>query len=214
MSSIKLAIVVFFTMTVITWASEPDELRNKARVLRQEAAELAEHGHQEKATNLKRKAMAMLEEAGQLEHHDPDQHRAEIVELQRLLERLHQEQKKLEVIVGKGERLADVRQQAERVEMKLRAISGQPVHKESTPQDKIAQRLEHMRIAIDHLHQAGLHDVADQVVEQAEATERELHERQKLPGDDVMHDIMKQLDQIRNEVRRLRGEVNELKEMR
>ena len=36
--------------------------------MQREAAELAEHGHEEEAANLKRKAMAMLEEAERLDH--------------------------------------------------------------------------------------------------------------------------------------------------
>ena len=71
-----------------------------------------------------------------------------------------------------------------------------------------------MRIAVDHLHQAGLHDIAEHVAERAEATERELHEHQKHHGDDVIHEIMKQLDDLRHEVGRLRDEVNELRRKR
>ena len=51
-------------------------------------------------------------------------------------------------------------------------------------------------------------------LERAEATERELHEHQKHQGDDVMHEIMKQLDELRHEVGRLRDEVSELREKR
>ena len=48
----------------------------------------------------------------------------------------------------------------------------------------------------------------------AEATERELHEKQRHHGGDVMHEIMKQLDGLRHEVGRLRDEVSELRERR
>ena len=69
-----------------------------------------------------------------------------------------------------------------------------------------------MRIAVEHLHHAGLHDVAEHVTERAEAAERELHEQHRHHEGDPIHEIMKQLDEIRHEVGRLRDEVRELKE--
>ena len=70
MTYIKLGatIFAFLALTAFVWASESDELREKAKAMQREAAELAEHGHKEEATNLKRKAMAMLEEAEHLDH--------------------------------------------------------------------------------------------------------------------------------------------------
>ena len=71
-----------------------------------------------------------------------------------------------------------------------------------------------MRIAVEHLNQAGLHDIAEHVAQRAEATERELHERHRQQGSDAMHEVMKQLDEMRHEIGRLRDEVNELREKR
>jgi hypothetical protein len=214
MSSIKLATVLFslLLVTATALASEADELREKAEAMQREAAELAEHGHKEEATNLKRRAMEMLEQAERLQHHRPDQRKAEIMELRELLEKLRQEEKKISGIAGERERLDDVRREAKQVEMELRELSRQPPHEhDAAPQDEIARRLEHMRIAVDHLHEAGLHDIAEHVAERAEATERELHPHH---DGDVMHEVMKQLDEIRHEVGRLRSEVNELRRKR
>ena len=71
-----------------------------------------------------------------------------------------------------------------------------------------------MRVAVEHLHNAGLHDIAEHVAERTEATERKLHEHHPHHEGDVMHEVMKQLDDIRREVGRLRDEVNELREKR
>ena len=71
-----------------------------------------------------------------------------------------------------------------------------------------------MRIAVEHLNHAGLHDIAEHVAQRAEATERELHEHHRHHEGDVMHEIMKQLDELRHEVGRLRDEVSELREKR
>ena len=157
MSHIKIGatIFAFLAVTAFVWASESDEIREKAKAMQREAAELAEHGHKEEAANLKRRAIAMLEEAERLQHHRPDQRQAEIMELKELLEKLRQEEKKLGEIAGEKERLADVRGKAKQVEMELRELSRQPHHEhDAAPQDEIARRLEHMRIAVDHLNQA------------------------------------------------------------
>ena len=213
MTRIKLGTIVFafLAVTAFVWASESDELREKAKTMQREAAELAEQGHQEEATNLKRKAMARLEEAERLQHGQLGQQHPEIMKLKQWLEKLRQEEKLLADKAGAGERLADVRREAEQVEAKLRELSHPSHHDQAPPHEDIARRLEHMRIAVDHLNQAGLHDIAEHVAQRAEAAGRELHEQQKHQGGDGMHEIMKQLDELRHEVGKLRGEMNELR---
>ena len=127
---------------------------------------------------------------------------------------LRLEERELKEIGGKEERLADVRREAGGIERELheRSHDGHREHDDSP--DGIARRLEHMRVAVEHLHHAGLHDIAKHVAERAEATERELHEHHRHHDDDPIHEIMKQLDEIRHEVGRLRDEVNELREKR
>ena len=216
MSHVKLATIVFsmlfFTATAL--ASESDEIREKAKAMQREAAELAKHGHHEEAENLQRKALGLLEEAERIEHHYPGRRKAEIMELKALLEKLRHEEKKVAGRPGEEERLADIRQKAQHVQRELQELSGHPHHEHDGPQHEIARRLEHMRIAVDHLREAGLHDIANHVAERAEATERELHKHHKPHGGDVMNRIMKQLDELRHDVGRLRDEVNALKENR
>ncbi len=93
MKYVKLSatIFAFLAVTSFVWASESDELREKAKAMQQEAADLAEHGNTEEATNLKRKAMAMLKQAERLQHDRPDHRKAEIMEMKRLLEKLRLE---------------------------------------------------------------------------------------------------------------------------
>jgi len=216
MSYIKLGAIAFslFAVTAFVWASEADELREKAKAMQREAAELAEKGHKKEAANLKDKAMAMLKEAEHLDHRGLDQRHPEIARLKALLEKLRQKEKELEQLkdeAGADEALALVRREAEEVEDKLRHMLHEPHDHEHGPHHEIAARMEHMWIAVDHLKQAGLHDIAKHVAERAEATERELHERHRHHEGDVMHEVMKQLDEIRHEIGRLRDEVNELK---
>ena len=204
----------FLAITAFVWASESDDLREKAKAMQREAAELAERGHGEEAANLKRRVMEMLEEAERLEHQHPERREAEIMELQRLLEKLRMEEKELASHDGNRERLEDVRREAHRVEMELREISQDRHREHPAPHEEIARRLEHMRIAVEHLNHAGLHDIAEHVAERAHAAERELDQHQRHHEGDVMHEMMRQLEEVRHEVGRLREEVKELRESR
>ena len=213
MSHLKLATVVFALLgiTAFVWASESDELREKAEAMQREAEELAELGHRKEAMNLKHKAIAILEEAERHGEWRPERREAEFMELKRLLEKLRQEEKHLQEDAGAEERLADVRREARHVEMELRELSDQPRQKHTAERDEIAERLEHMHIAMEHLNQAGLHDVAEHVAQQAEATERKLHEQRQHQEGGAMREVIEQLDDLRHEIGRLRDEVNELK---
>jgi F0F1-type ATP synthase membrane subunit b/b' len=61
-------VLALLLATSFAWGSESEELREKAAAIQREAAKLAAQGHREEATNLKRKAMAILEEAERLQH--------------------------------------------------------------------------------------------------------------------------------------------------
>jgi hypothetical protein len=206
-----IALFVLLAVAAFVWASESDELREKAEAIGREAAELAERGHKAEAAELKRKSAALLKEAEQIDRERPDSREAKIHELHRVLEKLRGLERELSEQAGAGEKLAAVRREAEGVEKKLRHLArGQ--HEESQPaHEHIARRLEHMRAAVEHLHQAELHDIAEHVAQRAEATERELREHRRHHEGDVLHELMKQLDELRHEVGRLRAEVSEIR---
>ena len=222
MSYVKVGTCLFslFAATALLWASESDELREKARAMQKESAELVRAGHVEEAEAIARKAAAMLEEAEQLEarHRDGDQHRnkehheAEIRELGQLLDKLRHTERELSE-AGKQEAAADARHKAERIEMELHELTHKGEH-DHGPRE-VAQRLEHMHVAAEHLHKAGLHEIAEHVVEHAAATERELAEHEnRHRGQEVMHELMQQLKEMREEIGQLRKEVKELRERR
>jgi hypothetical protein len=211
---ISTTILASLAFAAFVWASEADELREKAGAMQREAAQLAERGHREEAENLERKALAMLEEAEQLQHRRRDHRTAEISERQERLELLRLEARELAENAGNKERLADIRHEAERLERELHELVHGEHRQPGGPHEEVDRRLEHMRIAVEHLQHAGLHDVAKHVAERAEATERTLHEQHRHREGDPLHAIMKQLDELRHEVGRLRDQVNELTERR
>ena len=180
--------ITLLTLAGVLWASEADELREKARAMQREAAEIAEQGHREEAENLERNVIKMLEEAERLERNRPDQRDAEIRELERHLEGLRREEREFKE-TGNKEGLADVRREAERAERELRELHER--NRLADPHEEIAQRLEHMRAAVDHLNHAGLPDIAKHVAERAaEATEKELQKHQQHQGGEAMHEMM------------------------
>lgn len=216
MSPIKLGMLAcsLFAVTAVALAAEPDELRERARTMEREAAELAERGHEVETKNQKRHSLDMLEEAEHRMHQRPENRNAEIRERKERLKQLLLEERELATTGGKEERLADVRNETEKIARELYELTRDVHHEEAGPPQEAARRLEHMRAAIEHLHHAGLNDIAEHVKERSEATERELHERQRHHDGDPIHEIMKQLDQMRNELGRLRDEVNDLKRRR
>lgn len=213
MSYIKSGAIAFslLSLTAFVWASESDELREKAKAMQHEAAELAENGHTDEAEALERRAVAILEEAERLDHHHSDRPEVDIRRMREQLESLRMEEEELVQIGGRQERLADIRHEAEQIERELRERT-HPEHDDSP--DSIVHRLEHMRIAVEHLHEAGLHEIAQHVTERAEATEREYHQRHRHREGNAMREVMEQLEEIRREVGRLRTEVSELKQKR
>jgi len=214
MSHLKLASVVFALLgfTALIWASEVDELRERAEAMRREAAELAEQGHAEEAENLRRRAVAIHEEAEQLgRRRRPNPQVAEVENLERLLGRLREEEEHLRHDGGSEDQIASVRREAERVERELHELSSERRRDHQAPQNELGERLEHMHIAIEHLNRAGLHEIAEHVAQRAEAAERELHEYRPHHDGDVMHAVVQQLDELRHEIGRLRDEVNELR---
>lgn len=213
MSYSKIAATLFAALALVpfVFANESDELREKANMMQREAAELAERGRGEEAEHLERKALAMLKEAEHLEHHHPDRRKAGMRQMQERLEILRIEERELKGLGREGERLNEVRREAERIERELHEMSHDGHHQDDDSPEGITRRLEHMRVATEHLHHAGLHEIAEHVAERAEATERELHEHHHR---DPVHALMKQLDEMRHEIGRLRDEVNELKQRR
>ena len=81
--------------------------------------------------------------------------------------------------------------------------------------EEMAHRLENMHIAVDHLHQAGLHDIAEHVAERAEQTERELHEMRRQEEErhhNPLHEMMRQIEELRHEIGRLHQEFDRIRD--
>jgi len=149
----------------------------------------------------------------------PEQREREIDEIHEHLRRMRQHHEELSQTFGPDHpERRELRQEIEQAERRLQELTAERSHHPEA--EEIAGRIEHMHIAADNLRAAGLHDIAEHVMQRAAETERELHGRHEprpqhdAPPHEPMHELLRQLEEIRHELGRLRNEVNELRERR
>ena len=217
-------------------ASEADELRERAKAVRKQAALIAEQGNREEAERLEKEAVALLEAAERQEtkakeHGDKGDRPGLDKEVHHLKERLHDlltKERKLKEASAPEQELAEVREQIAGTERELRQIHARHGERDEIPPAFRAQaekleiasrRIHHLRVAAENLKRAEEHDLAHSLMEKAEAMEREVQlSKERLAAE--MHrapehqrelgpDVLREL---REEIQRLRAEVRELRE--
>ena len=122
--------------------------------------------------------------------------------------------------------LAEVHQQILNTELEIKKIHSHHIepgkhhpelHEQAEKLEIATRRIQHMRVAAENLKMAELHDFAHQVMQQAEAMERDVHDaRQRLAA--AMHEGQERhrengpdvVRELRGEIERLRAEVKEL----
>lgn len=186
-----------------------------------EAVEQLGPEHPEVA-ELRERAQQLAREIREIDSHRgprPEPREREIDELHEHLRqmRLHHQELSQRLEPDHPER-RELRREIEQAERRLEELTtDRPHHPEA---EEIARRLEHMHIAADNLRAAGLHDIAEHVMQRAAQTERELpgnHEpgpQHESPAHEPMQELLRQLEEIRHQVGRLSDEVNELRERR
>lgn len=198
------------------WASEADELRAKAKQLRQEAAAQAGIGNAQAAEELNRRSEMVLKEAELLsrEHSNPQD------ELRRMKERLADlgnEARRLAEANAPAEDQERVRREMQRVKSEFARHGVEPgpdAHpKSANSLEMAAQRLKHLRVATENLKLAGAHDLAQEAHQRAENLERELAEAKRQQAD--QHEYPPEvhaIQDLRHEVEQLRREIRELQQ--
>ena len=75
------------------------------------------------------------------------------------------------------------------------------------------ERLHHMHVAMEHLHAAGLHEIAERVAAEAGEEERRLRAQQRERGGDMVtshvREMHEQIELLRREVRELQEQMND-----
>ncbi len=218
------------------FASEVDELRERAIAMRTKAALLAEQGNKDQAQRIKEEAGKLLEMAERLEKNSGGRREKEFglsidreaFQLKDRLQDLLNKERIMRDAHAADSELARVRGEIAEVERALNKIRAQHAGKtEHRPEfraqieklERVGQRLHHLRVAAEHLKLAEEHDLAHKLMTKAEDIERDVHEAKKrlaaeMHGDSERHDAERNNDiaKLKEENERLRAELRELKQ--
>jgi hypothetical protein len=224
-----LVFAAFLLAVSATFGSEADELREKAKMARQEVAELKKQGRNEESEKVARKAVELAQAAEKAVADRPKVSPAEIEKLQGRLKELVEKQRQLKDGHAPERQIKEVAEQITKMEREIHGLlAGAREKKGPNPEEQrqreiagkfeeAGRRITHLRIAADHLRDAGAQDLAVQVMQQAAKMEREAHEAKIHMAAEAEHrghvepgSIPAQLDELRREVGRLREEMKEI----
>ena len=233
LSGMILGLLVFCCGGVL-FASEANELRERAKAIRKKASISAEQGKPDQAERLERESAELLEAAERLDLKATGGSESGIdKEVRHLKDRLQdlvaQEKKMREANASKKE-LAALREQIAGTERDLQMIHAHHAgpgklppefHPQVEKLEAASRRIHHLRVAAENLKMAEAHDLAHQLMEKAEAMEREVqegkrrlaaemhkgHERHGEHGPDVVRELKEEIERLRAEVKELRQKV-------
>ena len=218
------------------FASDIDELRERAKAMQTKAALLAEQGNKEEAHEIEKESSKLLEMAERLEAKSNGRPEKEVgfgidketTNLKdRLQDLLNKERTMREEQAAESD-LLKVRGEIADIERELHKIHSQHAEKgEHRPEfraqieklERAGQRLHHLRVAAEHLKLAEEHDLAHKLMTKAEDIERDVHAA-KLRLSAEMHADSKHHEagdpdlvaKLKKENERLRAELQELKQ--
>ncbi len=243
MSALGLALLVSVSPAA---AQDVEELERMAVALKKEAAELFEKGQEDEAHALERESEALLLKVRELQFgkqeksakSDGDHEKksgADDPENQHLKQLLHERlqdlraaRKQAESRKSPEQELDEIREQISQAERKLAHFSEPQKPRQKIPPqfqaqaeklEQAARRLQHIRVAAENLKAAEMHDMAQELMKQAEGMEHEM-QAAKMELAKMMHDgegkdqkPKGELQQLRSENEELRREMKELKEV-
>jgi len=216
----------------------PGALRRHAAELQAQAQELEAAGRQEEAMRLRREVEQVRQRAAELlqaqvrERPDgarPEVERERVQRQERLMAELREHQR-----AGRDEEVTEIKREILRLRQEMadqprggggprfgepRRLQAEPFRErrpfQGEDREAIERRAHHVEVAIENLHAAGLHDVAEEL-------KRELGRRgQRFPESQPpapvlerlgleLRELHAQLDEVRTNVRELRGQMEEL----
>ncbi|MFO1000398.1 MAG: hypothetical protein U0936_08665 [Planctomycetaceae bacterium] len=185
LASLFLSSVVLASTAVVN-ADEAEELKSRARAVKSEAAQLLENGHKEEAEKLFQESKALMARAMELSGKKGPDHRSENPDIAHLKERLQDlraAREKAEAAKAPEQEIRELREQITGTERKLGELMKRQQKPEIPPQyrehaeklEQTARRIKHVRVAAENLKAAEMHDMAHELIDRAEAMEKELH---------------------------------------
>jgi hypothetical protein len=212
-----------------TFGSEADELREKAAKAKQEAAELQKQGRGEESEKAARKATELLQAAGKTEGERSIILRKEMEKRQAELKKMVENERRLKESHASDIQIAYIRDEIARMQRLVQSLANLAKQEEGADaaeqhkremagrMEEAGRHIEHLRIAADHLREAGTQDLAAQAIERAERIEREAYQAQEHRAAAAEHrerieqgGLPAQLEELRREVGRLREEMKQL----
>ena len=232
--------VIFGLMLFVTggalFASDVDELRERANAMRSKAALLAEQGDRDQAHEIEMESTKLLEMAERLEAKSngwPEKQVGfgidkETLHLKDRLQDLLNKERIMRDQLAPDSELMKVRGEIADIERTLNKIRVQHAERgEHRPEfraqieklERVGQRLHHLRVAAEHLKLAEEHDLAHKLMEKTADIERDVHAAKlRLTAEmhaDSEHHEAKQPElvaKLKEENERLRAEVRRLKQ--
>lgn len=215
-------------------ASEADELRERAKAMRKEAAGLAGRGHEGEAEQLEKEAVKLHEAAERIElkakgrggRGNRSETERNLRHLKERLEDLLAKERSLRGADAPEKELDEVREQIAGTEREIHALHTRhhgmvelpsELRTQAEKLEAATRRIHHLHVAAENLKLAGAHDLAHQVMDKAEAMERDVQEAKKQLATE-MHKLhvggheSDELRELRAEIERLRAEVKELRQ--
>lgn len=234
--------VIFALLLVISggtlFASEVDELRERAQAMQTKAALLAEQGNKDQAQRIQDEAAKLLEMAERLEANSSGRREKEFAlgidkeafQLKDRLQDLLNKERIMRDEHANESELMNVRGEIADIERALKKIRDQHAERgEHRPEfraqieklERVGQRLHHLRVAAEHLKFAEEHDLAHKLMTKAKDIERDLHAAKKRLAAEMQPepelerskaDRPEFATQLKEENERLRAELRELKQ--
>ncbi len=206
-------------------ADEAEELKTKARAVKSEAAQLLENGHKEEAEKLFQESKELMARAMELSGKKEPDHGSENPDIDHLKERLQDlraAREKAEAAKAPEQEIRELREQISGTERKLGELMKRhqkpeipPQHREHAEKlEQTARRIKHVRMAAENLKAAEMHDMAHELMNRAEAMEKDLHAaKEELAHAMKAHGPEKgeELHRLRNENEHLRAELKEMR---
>jgi hypothetical protein len=221
---IVMAVALLLTVAA-TRSSESDQVRDRAKMLQKEAAELTKAGRSGEAEKVAQKANELSKAAEALEDNRSPTLEQNIEILQGNLKDLLDMERRMKESGTSEKDLAGVRQRVVHTERELDLLRrahrrelgarkgvgpmDRPMPEMMAGLEEAGRRINHLRAAAENLRVAGVDDLARNLMEKAEMMEREVREAKMGMLKDAER---REVEELRREIGRLRDELSEVRQ--
>jgi hypothetical protein len=209
----------------------PDALRQRAAESQEQIRDLKAAGRHEEAMRLQRTVEERRQRAAELRETQvrqrpddprPEPRRERVQRLERLMVELEQHQR-----AGRQDEAAELKREIMRFRQEMatrpqplpeprigelrrlppEALHARPPYREQD-REEFERRMHHVKVAIENLHAAGLHDMAGRLERELDQGRRRIAEAH--PPASPMEQLSRELRELRGQLEEMRGNLHEL----